>query len=67
MKVERVLSSKRYAGNVQKLAAELHISDKAVYAWGANVPWLQQFHLEVITEGEFKARRKPPSRARARV
>jgi hypothetical protein len=55
----------KYFKSKTRLAAALQISPAAVSQWGAQVPMLRQFQLQMITCGELKASNTRHSNANA--
>lgn len=45
----------KYFGSVEKLAKFLKISRDSIYKWGAVVPHLRQYELEIKTNGQLKS------------
>jgi len=47
-------SDERGKGGIKRLADALGIWPQAVYQWGEDVPELQAFRLEILSEGALK-------------
>lgn len=46
-------------GSISALAKALGTTYEAVRQWGAEIPPLRQYQIEVLTEGALKADQKP--------
>ena len=51
MKTQDVID---YFGSVAKAADKLGMTHQAIYAWGDEVPWTRQAHVQAATKNRIK-------------